>query len=145
MTDVAQGKTATASGIYGAGYEAAKAVDGNSGTRWASNSPVSTAWIYVDLLLGYRVTSVVLNWEAAYGKNYTIDVSPDAVNWTTIVTVTENASAGVKTYSGLTGAGRYVRVNVTQMRGEGVNLCSLWDFEVYGVPRHQDLFQSGDL
>ncbi|HYF65095.1 MAG TPA: hypothetical protein VD886_19875, partial [Herpetosiphonaceae bacterium] len=35
-TNIALGKTATASSIEGAGFEAGKAIDGSGATRWAS-------------------------------------------------------------------------------------------------------------
>lgn len=50
------------------------AVDGDTLTRWASNSSDSE-WIYVDLGKSYRLNTVKIEWEAALGKNFQIDVS----------------------------------------------------------------------
>src|SRR5258706_13813526 len=48
-TNLALNKPATASSIEAAGFEAAKAVDGSTSTRWASADPASpTKWVYVD-------------------------------------------------------------------------------------------------
>jgi fibronectin type 3 domain-containing protein len=127
--NLALNKPATASSVEATGEEADKAVDGNSGTRWASLS-ADPQWIYVDLQATYNVTEVKLNWEAACGKDYLIQVSPDASTWTTIKTVTGNTTGGVKDYTGLTGSGRYVRVYGTA-RATGFGY-SLFDFEVYG-------------
>lgn len=41
--------TATASSSFGSGFEANKAFDGDTGTRWASNNSGSVAWIRYDL------------------------------------------------------------------------------------------------
>src|SRR5689334_17091943 len=66
--NLALNRPATASSIEGAGFEAAKVVDGNSTTtRWASVEPATTAqWIYVDLGTTAGIGQVILKWEAAY-------------------------------------------------------------------------------
>ena len=52
-----------------------------------------------------------LNWETAAGKDYLIQVSSDATNWTTIRTVTGNTTFGLATiYTVPPGAGQYVRI-----------------------------------
>ncbi len=99
------------------------------GTRWASNNGNDQEWLYVDLGSVKTVTEVKLNWEAAYGKNYTIEVSTDHMNWTTVKTVT-NAAGGTDDWTGLSGAGRYVL-----MRGSARGTTygySLYEMNVYG-------------
>jgi hypothetical protein len=56
-------------------------------------------------------------------------VSNDDTNWTTIRTVT-GGDGGVDDLTGLSGSGRYVRINGTR-RGTQWGY-SLWEFEVYG-------------
>jgi hypothetical protein len=85
----------------------------------------------VDLGLPIKVTHVKLTWEAAYGKSYQIQVSNNATTWTTIYTTT-TGDGGVDDLTGLSGYGRYVRMNGT-VRGTGYGY-SLFEFEVYGVP-----------
>src|SRR5262249_15376870 len=85
----------------------------------------------VDLGATYHITEVKLNWETAAGKDYQIQVSADAVNWTTIATITGNTTAGVHDYTGLTGTGRYVRIYGTA-RATPYGY-SLYDFNVYGL------------
>jgi len=130
-TDLAQGKTITASSTQGTGFEANKANDGNSTTRWSSlySSPQT---IYVDLGATYNINRVQLNWETAYSVNYTIETSTNASRWTVIKTVTGNATSGVHNYTGLTGSGRYVRINSTAATTANPNI-SLYDFQVYGT------------
>ena len=128
QTLLSQGKTAVASSTEG-GFTAALAVDGNTGSRWASNYN-NAEWIYVDLGASYAINRVVLNWETAYGKGYQIQVSNDATNWTTIFTTT--TGDGAIDDLAVSGTGRYVRLNgVTRGTGYGY---SLWEFQVYGAP-----------
>ncbi|WP_181305547.1 discoidin domain-containing protein [Rufibacter sp. XAAS-G3-1] len=132
--NLALNKPAVASSIENTTYPAARAFDANTGTRWASEYNVDPQWIYVDLGAVYNITQIKLLWEAASGRDYQLQVSNDASNWTTIRTVTGNntSSPTTLTYDGLTGSGRYVR-----MIGTARNLTygySLWEFEVYGTP-----------
>ncbi len=54
---------------------ASAAFDGNTGTRWASVF-ADPQWIQVDLGTAQSVCKVVLNWEAAYAKTFTIPAEP---------------------------------------------------------------------
>ncbi|TDC27072.1 glycosyl hydrolase family 8 [Kribbella albertanoniae] len=129
-TLLSQGKPTTASSIEGAGFEAAKAVDGNSSTRWASIEGHDPEWIRVDLGSTASITRVKLNWEAAYGKSYKIQTSADgSTGWTDVFsTTTGNGAIDDLTVSG---SGRYVRVHGT-VRGTTYGY-SLFDLEVYGT------------
>ncbi|GAA1523788.1 discoidin domain-containing protein [Dactylosporangium maewongense] len=116
----------TASSTENAGTPASAAVDGNTGTRWASAASVPQ-WITVDLGASYQLCRVVLRWEAAYANAFQIQVSSDNAVWTTIHSTT-TGTGGVQTID-VTGTGRYVRVNATAKATQwGV---SLWEFEVY--------------
>jgi endoglucanase Acf2 len=130
-TDLALFQEATASSTENAGTPAAYAVDGNSTTRWSSQFS-DPQWIYVDLGATYNISEVKLNWENAAGKDYQIQVSDDATNWTTILTVTGNTKAGWHDYPGLSGSGRYVRMYGTARTTQYG--YSLYDFNVYGSP-----------
>jgi len=111
------------------GYPGSNAVDGNTGTRWAS-AWTDSEWIYVDLQGTYNITEVELNWESAYGKSYQIQVSADATNWTPIYSTTTGAG-GIEDLNGLSGTGRYVRMNGT-LRGSAYGY-SLYEFEIFGA------------
>ena len=75
------------------------------------------------------INRVKLNWEAAYGKSYQIQVSSNALDWTTIYSTTTSAG-GIQDLTGLSGTGRYVRMYGTVR--SGVYGYSLYEFEVYG-------------
>jgi hypothetical protein len=129
-TNLAQGKTATASTYQPTGTNGpqlpAYAVDGSYGTRWASEW-VDTAWLQVDLGSVQSFNRVLLAWEAAYAKGYTVQVSDNGSTWQTIHT-TAGGNGGFDDLA-ISGTGRYVRVNGTA-RATGYGY-SLWEFGVY--------------
>ncbi|MEP6512230.1 MAG: discoidin domain-containing protein [Parafilimonas sp.] len=125
--NIALDKTAVASSVESISYAAANAFDGNPNTRWSSEFS-DPQYIYVDLGKRYDLCKVVLRWEAAYGKDFTIQTSDDTNTWTDVLTVTGNTSA--ENYLSVKGSGRYVRMYGTQ-RGTSYGY-SLWEFEVYG-------------
>ena len=128
-TLLSQGKPATASSIETSTFTASKAFDGNTTTRWASAEGIDPQWIRVDLGATATITHVVLTWEAAYGKSYQIQTSADGSSWTTIYSTTTGNGA-TDDLIGLTGTGRYVRLNGT-VRGTSYGY-SLFEFKVYG-------------
>ncbi len=129
-TNLALNKPATASSVEAAGLEANKTVDGNGTTRWASTY-ADAQWIYVDLGTTYNVNRVKITWEAAYGRDYTVQIASSASGpWTNMRTITGN-TALVNDHTGLTGSGRYVRMNGT-LRGTAWGY-SIFEMEVYGT------------
>ncbi|WP_204040478.1 ThuA domain-containing protein [Acrocarpospora phusangensis] len=129
--DVAQGKPTTASSVEpGSAHAAANATDGNSGTRWGS-AYADPQWIQVDLGQSHTINRVRLNWEAAYGRAYQIQTSPNGTTWTNVYTTT-TGDGGVDDVN-VTASGRYVRINGTQ-RALTQYGYSLWDLNVYGTP-----------
>jgi hypothetical protein len=125
--NLALNRPATASSTDNSSRPAARAVDGNTGTRWSS-AYSDPQWIYVDLGSTRTINRVVLRWETAYGKSYQIQVSGNASNWTTIYTTT-TGDGGVDDLA-VSGSGRYVRMYGT-VRGSRWGY-SLWEFEIYG-------------
>ncbi len=127
-TLLSQGKPATASSTENAGANAASAAfDGDTTTRWSSQFS-DPQWIQVDLGATASITTIKLNWEAAYATAFLLQTSADATNWTTIKSVT-GATGGNQSYA-VTGSGRYVRMYGTaRVGGYGY---SLWEFQVYG-------------
>jgi len=126
-TNIALNKTAVASSDYGAQYAAQYAVDGNAGTRWSSQFS-DPQWISVDLGKRFDFCNIHLSWETALGKDFKIQVSEDNINWTTLISITNNLS--LENYLPVNGSGRYVRVFGTA-RATGFGY-SLWEFEIFG-------------
>jgi hypothetical protein len=127
-TNIAQGKTATASSLENATFPASNAVDGNTGTRWSSTF-ADPQWLEVDLGSSQAICQVTLDWEAAYATGFQIQVSPDGSTWTTIYSTT-TGTGGVQALS-VSGTGRYVRMYGTA-RATPYGY-SLWEFQVYGT------------
>ena len=109
---LSQGKPVTVSSSGGC-CPAANAVDGNSGTRWASAAGVDPQWIYVDLGTVVHVSRVRLQWDASCATAYEIATSADRVTWTKIYATTAG-KGGVEDLTALDGTGRYVRVYGTK-------------------------------
>ncbi len=126
--NVALNRPTLASSTESGAFPANLAVDGNGGTRWSSAFS-DPQWIRVDLGVSHAITRVVLRWETAFGRAYTIQTSADGNTWTTIRSITTGAG-GVDDLA-VTGSGRYVRMNGTT-RGTQWGY-SLWELEVYGT------------
>ncbi|MGQ5261505.1 discoidin domain-containing protein [Micromonospora sp. ZYX-F-536] len=126
-TLLSQGRPATASSTENAGTPAGAAVDGNTGTRWASAFS-DPQWIQVDLGARATLSQVTLQWEGAYARAFQLQTSDDGATWTSIYNTTAG-TGGTQTLT-VTGAGRYVRMYGTA-RATGYGY-SLWEFQVYG-------------
>jgi chitosanase len=129
-TLLSQGRPATASSVESSAYPATLAVDGNTGTRWASTEGVDPSWIQVDLGAVDSISRVQLTWEAAYGKAYQVQTSTDGSTWSTAYS-TAAGDGGVDNLTGLTAGGRFVRVTGST-RGT-IYGYSLYELQVYGT------------
>jgi hypothetical protein len=104
-----------------------KAVDGDPHTRWSSSFS-QPQWISVDLGEASEIKRIKLNWEAAYAKEYDLEVSDDGESWSTVQHVTDGH--GSTEEFPVSTRGRYVRMVGTK-RATPYGL-SLWELEVYG-------------
>lgn len=127
--NIALHKMAFASSTEGSQFPASYVTDGDLNTRWSS-SYSDPQTIYIDLGKRYDLCKVILHWEAAFGKDFKIQVSMDTSGWQTIANYTGNNS----TYNILNvkGSGRYIRMYGTA-RATPYGF-SLYEFEVYGKP-----------
>jgi len=123
-----QKKPVKASTSYDASFDVSFAVDGKTNTRWSSIYN-ELEWIYVDLGSVTNITGVKIAWEAAYSVNYNIEISNDTKKWTILKTITGNSSLDNQ-ITGLSGSGRYVRINCTKRATPYGH--SIWELEVYG-------------
>ncbi|GAA1416071.1 discoidin domain-containing protein [Catellatospora coxensis] len=126
-TNVAQGKTATASSVENAGTPASAAVDGNAGTRWSSQY-ADPQWLQIDLGSTQSICQVVLQWEGAYATAFQLQTSATGTGgWTSIYSTT-TGPGGTQTLN-VGGSGRYLRMyGTTRANGYGY---SLWEFKVF--------------
>ncbi|MFD8291495.1 discoidin domain-containing protein [Streptomyces lavendulae] len=105
-------------------YSPGKAVDGDTGTRWASEWN-DDQWVQFDLGSAHTIRRVTLDWEAAYAKAYRIEVSSDGSNWQTAWSTT-TGDGGVDTARFAATPARYVRVH-------GVQRGTQWGYSLHEV------------
>jgi len=119
---------------------AAGATDGNLATRWGSLFMLDPQWVYADFGATVFVSEVDILWQSACATAYDIQVSNDAMTWTTIKAVTgtppvwQNPPTGWRmddVQKGLSGKGRYLRMNGTA-RCLGMYGYSLWEMRAFG-------------
>jgi hypothetical protein len=135
-SNLALNKPATAS-TFQSGFPAEGAFDGVGTTRWGSqydanltSVPRDSNYVYVDLRGTARITQIILSWETAYGKDFKLEISDDAVNWKGLARVSNNTSTTNNIM--VAGIGRYVRMHGLQRAVLNYGY-SLWEFEVYGT------------
>ena len=125
--DIAMGKPATSSSGQNS---AALAVDGNSGSRWESETK-DPQWICIDLGGNFKIKKVKLKWEGAGAEVYNIQLSKDGNKWGNIAEVTDGKGGETRELDcDETVTGRYIRMYGTKrVTTYGY---SIFDFEVYG-------------
>jgi hypothetical protein len=122
------------SGTRASGYSGYNLVyalaDGDSTTRWRGNN-ADSAWAQIDLGRSRTVAAVRLEWEAAFAKNYKIQLSADGSTWRDVYTTPAAGSdGGIDTITFAAQTARYVRMQtVTRALNYGP---SLWEFQVFG-------------
>ena len=136
--NLALNKPASASDVEsGTSFTADKAVDGNSGTRWATNrdtNAVKTArWLQIDFESTVTFDTVDISWEQANILSYEIQVSDDAGedSWTTVYS---RESEPTMTDESITlsapASGRYMRIYVSDFGGDWASV-SIYEVGVY--------------
>jgi hypothetical protein len=125
-TDAALNKPTTASSLESAGFTAAAATDGNTGTRWSSAFS-DPQWLDVDLGSTQAICGVSINWEAAYATAFQIQVSNDNSTWTSVYSTT-TGTGGTQNLT-VSGSGRYIRMYGTARATQYG--YSIWEFDVY--------------
>lgn len=137
--NLALNKPVTVSSIESQQYAGHYAVDGNRGTRWSSQFS-DPQYIYIDLGSIQHVEQVNLIWEYAYGREYRIETSIDAVNWE-IGFYETNGDGGIdKIY--INSDCRYVRMYGIH-RGT-VYGYSLYEFEIFSEADNSSSVETGD-
>lgn len=105
------------------------AVDARSDTRYAAVRD-DNAFFYIDLGGVERVGKVVIDWEAAYASEYLLQMSMDAVTWTTVATVTKtNSDIDEIVFP------KWIKTQFVKFQGVSRALeygYSFYSFEVYG-------------
>lgn len=120
--------TASASAVQEDIFPASNVCDGQPGTRWSS--PASDPqWVQVDMGQTATVCGVVLKWEDAFGRAYSVQTSEDGVEWLTAYS-TEIGDGKTDDIYFKPVLARFVRVHGTK-RATGWGY-SLWEIDVKG-------------
>ena len=122
-TNVAAGKTATASSTESALFGPGNVTDSDPTTRWSSAFS-DPQWVQADLGATYNLNHVSLNWEASAASAYQIQTSTNGTTWSTVATRTGGTSEHVD--FPVSGAARYVRVYGTARQ-------SAWGYSLYDL------------
>jgi hypothetical protein len=127
--NIALNMTVSASSNNEGTFGSYRLTDGSRGPQpWVSGTGLpQTATI--DLGERYTINAVNLFWESSFTRTFTIQVSDDLSSWTTISTVTSDTTQN-PALTGLSGQGRYVRLNVTSSAQGDQRLNEM---EVYGT------------
>ncbi|MDF3124225.1 di-heme oxidoredictase family protein [Rheinheimera sp. 1928-s] len=133
-SNIAKGKTTYASSHL---QSSAKAVDGNTDSRWESNHQESPSWMSVDLGSVSTVQQVAVHWEAANAASYEVQGSLDNSNWTTLATPYVDEFGNRTDRWDLSGDYRYIRINALTPSSGNAWGYSIRELEVFG--------QTGDI
>jgi hypothetical protein len=85
----------------------------------------------VDLGKNYNINSVVVQYLYHRARNYEVQVSMDALNWTTVKTVL-NGTGTLDEFNNLQTQGRYVKLNMT-LRSSPTYVYNVQEIKVYGT------------
>jgi len=113
------------------GYPGSTAVDGDTQSAWASQT-TDPQWLTVDLSVTKDLSRVRLQWNTNYARGYTLQLSPDGTNFSTIFST--NAGSGGLEEIVVSGRGRYLRVYCTQPATPAAGY-SLLELAVYAQPQ----------
>ncbi|MFI9822531.1 discoidin domain-containing protein [Streptomyces sp. NPDC052013] len=111
--NLAEGASATASSTEWnpfTSYAPGRAVDGDRGTRWASDWS-DGQWLRIDLGATRQVGRVTLDWERAYGRSYRVEVSTDGADWRTVWSTT-SGDGGLDTARFTPSQARHLRIQL---------------------------------
>lgn len=114
---------------------ASYAVDGNTGTRWETES-ADPQWLYVDLGEKKDINKVGFMWEGAYAAKYYVQVSDDANEWKTVAVVNATTNKNVQIDLGQTYNTRYVRMYGTK-RGTGYGY-SFYEMGIWNMQKEEE-------
>ncbi len=136
IVNLALNQTAATSSDQDAEHGGSAAVDGDLTTSWrtekaAGKNTLQSEWIKVDLGASYSVDKVNLQWDFNFATSYTIQVSEDDTNWSTVYDTTGgNGADDIITFS--PAAARYILLESTAWSSDRWRNW-LREFEVYNT------------
>jgi alpha-L-fucosidase len=124
-TSLAAGAKAKASNVFqgSRAYNAAKAVDGDPGTRWATDSGVKQAWLELDLGKPVTFGRVAISEEYDRVRRFELQ-SKDGETWKTFLQGTRIGEQYSQDFPPVTA--QYVRLNIL----EATDGPTIWEFQL---------------
>ncbi|MEX0829912.1 MAG: discoidin domain-containing protein [Nitrospirales bacterium] len=119
----------SASSIQDDEYQPGYLADSDIGTRWSSQ-PKDKEWVLIDLGKVVEITGFTLHWEHAYSRKYSILISTDNREWTTVYDTNDSDGQMDDMYIRPV-SGRYVRLE-TRVRATAWG-NSLWELDIKGM------------
>ncbi len=142
VTNVALNKPATGSPNTDNANPASNVTDGNTLTRWGIVGAGPT-FIYVDLQSRFDICKIDINWNLPgdYPINYNVDISDDALSWTTIESVV-NSTYPLSSLTSFNenSTARYVRISV---QPGSQFYTSVTEFQIFGSPANSCISPAG--
>lgn len=117
----------TASSIHPEHFLAHYAFDGDGTTRWASKAGSPSEWLQIDLGKVMPIGDITIVWEAAFARDYEVQISDDDAVWKTVFHQEDghDSADAIDIPEGATG--RYVRIQCNAFGDHGV--YSIWEVE----------------
>ncbi len=117
-----EGSSATASS-----GNAALAIDGDNGTRWESAQTDDETWT-LDMGQARTFSRIKIYWEGAYAKEFTLSISNDGENWSSLYVETNLTQSGWQTIDVDETTARYIQYHGTKRATEWGQ--SFFEFQV---------------
>ena len=138
--NLALGKPVTASGYENAGTKPEGVNDGKLDTRWGSTHK-DNEYVTIDLGQTCYIDHLVLRWETAYASKYSLGLSRNGIDWSTITLASSGgtervALAQLLMAQDMESRGRYLRL--TGVERATTYGTSLYEIEAYGRPLEGD-------
>lgn len=133
VSDLLFGKKVTASGSNSINHPE-NAIDGDVSTRWESTvNGDEHQWLEIDLGKSYRVGSAAIVWEAAYAKEYRVQISQDRQVWTELYYTDASDGGTDDIVLDTVGQGRYLRLDCLTRGHASWKAYSVYEFRAYGA------------
>ncbi len=111
-------------------FDAKNAIDGEATTRWSSEFG-DPQWISVDLGSVKIIDFIILIWENAYAKAYSVEISKDSANWKEVYSAETEKGGKINVTLDVPQGARYIKV-ICKERGKKEWGYSLWEIEAFG-------------
>jgi subtilisin family serine protease len=132
--NLALNQVVSVSSTQDSSYAGGMAVDGSIDTFWKTarakgKNKLPSEWITVDLGSSVSIGKVILEWNANFATDYSIQISEDNSNWT-IAAVESNGSGGSDTLTFTSTSARYVKMESTAWSSGSLRVW-LNEFQVF--------------